>query len=300
MNKLTIIFLVIVLLPFSVFAQNSHKVGAGLNYHLDQENGPGYHIFYQWQFGESFEFETRYFYNNDIIIKSNDDDVFANYDQFSIGANFIKRYNSDLSIKAGTGLGFIISSSNESVIEKQTMAPYIMLAATYKLTKDLSIEFGQFTHFNSELVDTNHSLFLSLSYQFGQAYNTYSQEIQPPEPALRNTTTSTPRQVRPTVSPDMVKSSNDSKLASAKSTHNIPLWFVQFGAYNNTGNGQKALLKLQKSYPDIVFNLIKHNNYYRIISSHFESKQRANDYLSMLMNKFSLSGYITQLTINKD
>jgi hypothetical protein len=299
MKNLTILLCASVLLPFAVSAQDTHKVGAGFNYHLDQENGPGYHIFYQWQFGESFEFETRYFDNNDIVLQSNEADVFANYDQFSIGANFIKRYNSDLSIKAGTGLGFITASSNEAVIEKQTMAPYIMLAATYKLTKDLSIEFGQFTHFNSELVDTNHSLFLSLSYQFGQSYN-YSPETQSSTPALRKTTTENPSQVRPTVSTNIIKSTIENKPVTKTNRVNKPFWYVQYGAYSNATNGKKSLLKLQQAYPNIVFNLVSHNNYYRIISHSFESKQRADDYVNMLMSNFSLSGYITQLTLKKD
>ncbi|MDG1752110.1 MAG: SPOR domain-containing protein [Thalassotalea sp.] len=289
MKNLTILLCASVLLPFAVSAQDTHKVGAGFNYHLDQENGPGYHIFYQWQFGESFEFETRYFDNNDIVLQSNEADVFANYDQFSIGANFIKRYNSDLSIKAGTGLGFITASSNEAVTEKQTMAPYIMLAATYKLTKDLSIEFGQFTHFNSELIDTNHSLFLSLSYQFGQSYN-YSPEAKSPTPALRTTTNESPSQVRPTVSPQVVKNTTQKMSVSKSYSANKPLWYVQFGAYSNAKNGQESLMRLQQAYPNIVFNLVNYNNYYRIISHNFDSKQRAEDYVNMLMSNFSLSG----------
>mgnify|MGYP000271214107 CR=1 FL=1 len=298
MKKLTIGFIVSAFLPFSIFAQDTHKVGVGFNYHLDQENGPGYHLFYQWQFGESFEFETRYFDNNDIVLQSNESDVFANYDQFSIGANFIKRYNSDLSIKAGTGLGFVVSSSNEMVIEKQTMSPYIMLAATYKLTKNLSMEFGQFSHFNSELLDTNHSLFLSLSYQFGQRYNSSPMiESTAPAPTLRKTTTTNPSQVRPTVAPERVKSTTVNKAPAKTLIANKSLWFVQFGAYNNAANGQMALSKLQNAYPSIAFNLINHNNYYRVISHNFESKQRADDYVNMLMNNYNLSGYITQLAL---
>lgn len=300
MNKLTNLFLVVVLLPFSIFAQDMHKVGAGLNYHLDQENGPGYHIFYQWQFGESFEFETRYFDNNDILLQSNESDVFANYDQFSIGANFIKRYNSDLSIKAGTGLGFITASSNETVVEKQTMAPYIMLAATYKLTKDLSIEFGQFTHFNRELIDTNHSLFLSLSYQFGQSYTNYSSESQPTKPALRTTTLEKPGQVRPTVAPSVVKNIEEKQTVSKPLMSNKPLWYVQFGAYKDATIGQKFLIKLQKTYPNIAFNFVNHNNYFRILSHYFDSKQRADDYVNMMKSNYNLNGYITQLTINNN
>lgn len=299
MNKLTNIFLVGVLLPFSVFAQDTHKVGAGFNYHLDQENGPGYHLFYQWQFGESFEFETRYFDNNDILLQSNDNDVFANYDQFSIGANFIKRYNSDLSIKAGTGLGFITASSNEDVIEKQTMAPYIMLAATYKLTKDLSIEFGQFTHFNRELIDTNHSLFLSLSFQFGSRFSEYTPQSQPKAPALRETTTETPRQVRPTVAPTVVKSIKEVPAVTKPLIANKPFWYVQFGAYKDVTNGEKSLMRLQQAYPNISFRLVNYNNYYRIISHHFDSKQRADDYVNIIRNNYNLSGYITQLTIKQ-
>lgn len=297
MKKLTILFLVSVLLPFSIFAQNTHKAGVGLNYHLDQEDGPGYHIFYQWQFGESFEFETRYFDNNDIHIENNDSEIFANYSQFSIGANFIKRYNSDLSLKAGTGLGFVISSSNEAAVEKQ-MSPYIMLAATYKLTKNLSLEFGQFTHFNSEIIDTNHSLFLSLSYQFGQHFNTYTPEVRSTTPVLRKTTTESPSQVRPSVSPTIVEKTPNNIVA--KSNINKSLWYVQFGAFNNQSNGQVALQKLQQAYPNIAFNLVNHNSYFRIISHQFETRQRADDFIDMIMTTYNLNGYITQLSLQNN
>lgn len=299
MKKLTIIFLVSVLLPFSLSAQNTHKAGVGLNYHLDQEDGPGYHMFYQWQFGESFEFETRYFDNSDIHLKNNELDVFANYSQFSIGANFIKRYNKDLSLKAGTGLGFVVNSSNEAVIEKQ-MSPYIMLAATYKLTKNLSLEFGQFSHFNSEIIDTNHSLFLSLSYQFGQSFNNYTPEERTPEPTLRTTTTETPNQVRPSVAPVLVEQTTKSSKQPIRPVINKPFWYVQFGAFSNISNGQQSLVKLQHSYPNIHFQLVNANNYFRIISHHFQSKQRANDFINMIMTNYSLNGYVTQLTLQNN
>ncbi|MDT0604255.1 SPOR domain-containing protein [Thalassotalea castellviae] len=297
MNKLTIIFIVFVLLPFSILAQDKHKVGAGVNYHLDQENGPGYHIFYQWQFGESFEFETRYFDNNDIMLENNDTNIFANYSQFSLGANFIKRYNSDLSIKAGTGLGFVINSSNEAVIEKQ-MSPYIMLAATYQLTKNLALEFGQFSHFNSEIIDTNHSLFLSLSYQFGQKYSNYSPEVRTASPAVRTTTTTeTPNQVRPSVPAAVVEKTPQMKRQAIKSNVNKPQWYVQFGAFSNISNAQQSLTQLQQLYPNIHFQLVNANHYFRIISHAFETKQRADDFISMLKTDHNLSGYITQLSL---
>ena len=208
MNKLPIILLISFLLPFSIHAQDTHKAGIGFNYHLDQDNGPGYQIFYQWQFSESFEFESRYIVNSDIKLQSNEADIFANYDQFSLGANFIKRYNNELSIKAGTGLGFVTTSSNESVIEKQTMAPYLMFAASYKFTNDFSIEFGQFTHFNSEMLQTNHSIFLSVSYQFGQSLSNYLPSDNAPDPTLQSTNTATTPEIRTSASANIGKTTS--------------------------------------------------------------------------------------------
>ncbi len=297
MNKLPIILLISFLLPFSILAQDTHKAGIGFNYHLDQENGTGYQLFYQWQFAESFEFESRYIINSDIKLQSNEADIFANYDQFSIGANFIKRYNNELSIKAGTGLGFITTSSNESVIEKQTMAPYLMFAASYKFTNDFSIEFGQFTHFNRDMLQTNHSIFLSVSYQFGQSLKNYSPTEQASPPSLKPTNSEDTPEIKPSVTTYIAQKPVPNE--PTNSPINKPRWYVQFGAFMNETNGLKTLNQLQKTYPDLALRLVKNKNYYRILTTHFISKQRAEDHVSSLKSDYNLSGYVTQLLINE-
>ncbi|MEW6989576.1 SPOR domain-containing protein [Colwelliaceae bacterium 6441] len=294
MKNLFIPLSLTLLLSTFTFAEETHKVGVGLNYQLDQDSSPGTHLFYQWQFAESFEFESRYFDNNQIKLQTNDTDIFANYDQFSIGANFIKQYNRDLSIKAGTGLGFVTSSSNELVVEKQSISPYFMLSATYKFSKNVAIEFGQFSHFNSQLLDTNHSLFLSFSYHFGQSFIDF--QAPAPKPALIISNQNT--QAKPIVEQASTTKTTTHPVNNINKQHKTPEWFVQLGAFINVNNAQKTINQLQKTYPQINFSLINYNNYYRIITGGFASKQRADDYAQLIKTQDNLTGYVLKITLS--
>ena len=110
-------------------ANETHRVGASINYHLDQESSSGYGAFYQWQFAESIEFEANYIQSNDILLEKNDYNVKGDFTQFLLGANFIKQFNENLAIKAGSGISYVTTSSNEFLVEKQSIAPYLKLSA---------------------------------------------------------------------------------------------------------------------------------------------------------------------------
>jgi hypothetical protein len=301
MHKLLLTFSIISLfIATPVIASNTHKFGLGVNYHLDQDSSPGYQFLYQLQLGDSFEFEARYFDHNDIKLETNTDDIFANYDQFTMGANFIKQYNKQLSIKAGTGLAFVTSSSNEFVIEEQSMTPYLMLAGAYQVSDNLTIEFGQFSHFNDELLSTNHSLYLSMSYSFNNDYsqiNIPTQEKnnakaqQQSQPAQMPTTNAPPINKKVFSNQTITKNNSLSTINELKA-----LWYVQFGAFINESNGQESLIQLKRMYPNISFSFTYHSNYYRIISNNFMTKQRANDYVDLVKLNYGLLGYVTQLT----
>jgi len=299
MKNLAAITTLIALSSFSTFANEKHKLGVGLNYHLDQESSPSYQFSYQWQFSESFEFETRYVDSGDIEIKQNELTLLGDYSQFSLGANFIKRYNESLSLKFGTGLGFITSSANETLIQKQSMAPYLMISANYQFNRNLAIEFGQFSHFNKDVIDTHHSIFLSLNYTFGDKYVRSlfsSQEASEPKQQQEQVIETLkqppqPESPKKTHSTKEVVQNNDTKASSVTEHH----WFVQFGAFNNRGNAEKSLVVLRASVENIPLSIINHKQYYRIVSKAFNSKQRAEDLATMLKSQHSLTGYVTQL-----
>jgi len=297
MNKYLFSFVFISLTSFSIYAQNTHKVGLGLNYHLDQKSNPGYQVNYQWQFAHSYELEARYLNSSDIEITHNKQNIIGDYSQFSLGANFIKRYNKNLSFKAGTGLGFITSSSNKNLVASQTMAPYVKLAASYQLTKQSQIEIGQMSAFNNDNLATNHSVYLAFNYQFGSpsrlfqqstANNDANAQVEQQSASSQPASAPQPTVIRPTitqVSPTPTVN-NDSFIAG---------WYIQFGAYQNRSNANKRRTHLQVNHPSLVFSLIDHKQYYRIVSQRFLMKQRADDYIDMINSQYSLKGYVTQL-----
>lgn len=293
------IFSAIILASLSsvTYANEQHKLGFGLNYHLDQESSPGYQLNYQWQFGESFELESRYLNSNDINITKSNVTTFGHYSQFSIGANFIKQYNNDLSVKAGTGLGFITTSSNELLVEKQQIAPYLMLAANYQVTDRISIEMGQYSYFNNNVLDTNHSVYLNFMVNFGEGSSNYT--VVKKTNRSKATSTATPihaikhnKKLVKAMRPSVVEQNND---VSAAKTSATARWFVQLGAYNNLANTEKSLKSFNKTLSKSTFSIKNYKGYYRIISQPFNTKQRADDYADMLKYQYSIAGYVTQL-----
>ena len=272
----------------TAIANDTHKIGFGVNYHLDQDSAPGYNFNYQWQFGESFEFEARYLASNDLEVTNNEGSVLGDYSQFSIGANFIKQYNDNLSIKAGTGLGVITTSSNDFLVEKQAMSPYLMLAANYKINEQIAIELGQYSHFNSEALETNHSIYLNAVFLFGQTTSAYRPVEASQQLRVASATPNPEKQNTPPV--DMPKKET---APIAQVTNQS--WYVQLGAYLNHANGNQALNKVNSSLTSFQMQLIKDNRYYRLVSPAFSTKQRADDFADMLNSQYSIQGYVKQI-----
>lgn len=301
MKLISILLPVFLIFPLAIFAQDIHKIGVGINYHLDQESSPGFQLSYQWQLGESFEFETRYIDNNEINLQTSDLDLFATFEQFSLGANFIKQYNNELSIKAGTGLGFVTKSSNESVVEKHSMAPYLMFATAYQLDNNFTVELGQFSHFNSQALGTHHSFYLSFNYVFGKQDNNSGNMATAKPNTLQTKQTKISHKTKEQLLVQPQLTSNNTKPTIAKLSSppkKLPLlWYVQFGAFNEAKNGQSAFNQLTRLHNQLTFQLIEHQGFHRILSNSFNSKQRAEDYIDMVKSNFSLQGYVTQLAL---
>ena len=290
MRKSSLISLFTLAICSSSFANETHKVGAILNYNLDQDSSTGYGAFYQWQFAESFEFEANYHQSNDILIESNNSNVAGDYSQLLLGANFLKHFNDDITLKAGTGVGYVTTSSNELLVNKQAIAPYIKLSASYQVTEQFSVEFGQFSHFNSQALDTNHSIFLGFSLNFGQANSYVPIEAQPKASQQKQLPTQQPS-YQQTLPVSTTK-------APAISATTGSAWFVQLGAFSNQLNAHKALAKFSNLTKVHTLSVVKANNFYRIVSAPISNKQRAEDLAQAFLNNYQVKGYVTYLSVD--
>jgi len=295
MRLVTTISLISLAIANQSFASDLHKIGASIDYHLDQESAAGYGAFYQWKFGESIEFEVNYIQSNDIEITTNDNVIAGDFSHLLLGANFIKQYNEELSFKAGTGLGYVTTSSNEFLIEKQTIAPYIKLSANYQINDQFSVEIGQLSHFHKNELSTNHSVFIGFAFQFGSdtqyqpQLNEASQQIkQAAQPVIN-------QQPQTMVERDVATTKQEITEPVMKTP---ATWFVQLGAYLNMVNAEQALMKFSSKLPSVQLIIVQSKGYYRIVCKPLISKQRADDLMDNLNTKYQLSGYVTQLMAN--
>ncbi len=295
MNKLLIPALMITCGISDALANNNHKFSLGVNYHLEQAQAPGFQVAYQWQFSESFEVDTRLMSSNDIEVNQHSRNIFGEYQQFSIGANFIKSYNQELAIKAGTGLAISFSSSNDQLISNSNLAPYLLLALNYQLSNRISLEFGQLTQFNDGALDTNHSIYLNVGVQFGAAKTATPIFQGNNSNAVKTRQTKVPQQSEIRTTEVKPKSQlADNKPAARQQFQGTNFWYVQFGAFVQLINAERLLAQLQQLAPELTLSIINDNNYYRIVSDSFVTKQRAEDYTSMIKFRYALSGYVTQ------
>jgi len=295
MRLVTTISLISLAIANQSFASDLHKIGASIDYHLDQESAAGYGAFYQWKFGESIEFEVNYIQSNDIEITTNDNVIAGDFSHLLLGANFIKQYNEELSFKAGTGLGYVTTSSNEFLIEKQTIAPYIKLSANYQINDQFSVEIGQLSHFHKNELSTNHSVFIGFAFQFGSdtqyqpQLNEASQQIkQAAQPVIN-------QQPQTMVERDVATTKQEITEPVMKTP---ATWFVQLGAYLNMVNAEQALMNFSSKLPSVQLIIVQSKGYYRIVCKPLISKQRADDLMDNLNTKYQLSGYVTQLMAN--
>ena len=304
MNIFSLIGCCSFLFSFSIFAANIHKVGTGINYHLDQDKSPGAQFSYQWQFHDSVEFASHYFSNDSVKLITDDEQIVSSFDHFTIGGNFLKRYNKELSIKAGVGLSMVTASSNELVVKKNALAPYVLIGAAYQLTDNLTIEAGQVTHFNNQILDTNHNIFFSINYQF----DFYSPKPSRTQVDLLAIKKKHPNEAAVTVKEKpIVKIQNAAKPIQAKVAEIIekPLklptkqsnaWYIQFGVFINESNAISLKNTLQTVYPNLTIELIKKKQMFHVISQSFATKQRAQDFINNMTLADDLNGYVTQFT----
>lgn len=298
----TILFpllLVCTTFSFSLHAQESHKLGAGVNFHYDQDSAPGYHLLYQWQFNDSFEFETQYISSNELKLTTNEEDFYINFDHITIGANLMKQYDQKLTIKSGVGLSILTSSSNELIAENNSFSPYLSLSASYEVMNNTIINVGQLSQFHGDKLGTNHSLFLSFSYRFGlstyQPKGPKQTKIAPQPKKTMPQAPTPPSTQKPFVNHDenIVEHQEKPTLKPQTSTRN---WVVQLGAFSEHKNALALLNRLSKKHHQVTLNIVEYADYFRVVSTSFETKQRAQDHVNMLQLQFALQGYVTRLS----
>ena len=277
MRTLSIFLLTLIFIPFQAFA-TVHTIASQINYNSEQDANVGYGIFYQYQFFDSVEFEAKYNQSGDLKVIKDENIIFGDYQSFSSGLNFIKQRTPKLSLKVGLGINTVTSSSNHSLIEKNSIAPYFQISANYKVTDTLSFTLGQTSLFHDDNIGTNHSLFLSMNWLFTSQTNT---------PSIQTTEVFSPLPVIPKLVPV--------KKASIIETppQYIPQWYVQIGAYQKYINAEKMNSNLRDKY-SLVLSVELHNSLYRLLTHSFPDKKSAEDYLDVLQARFQISGFVNK------
>ena len=280
MRTLSFFLVPFIVAPFQAFS-SEHTIAPQINYNSEQDANVGYGIFYQYQFFDSVEFEAKYNQSGDLKVIKDENIIFGDYQSFSSGLNFIKQRTPKLSLKVGLGINTVTSSSNHSLIEKNSIAPYFQISVNYKLTDQLSLTLGQTSLFHDDDIGTNHSLFLSINWLFVSETNT---------PSIKTAEVFSPLPVTPKLVP--VKKSSITSIIETPPQY-IPQWYVQIGAYQKYINAEKMNSNLREKY-SLVLSVEFHNSLYRLLTHSFPDKKSAEDYLDVLQARFQISGFVNK------
>jgi len=273
------------LLPFLSKA-NNHVLVPLVAFHLDQKTIPGYGLAYHFQFRDSFELDLAVIHSNDLEVQQAQKTTSGHYTSVFIGSSFLKPYNNELAIRAGVGLSYSLSSSNEQLLAKEQVAPYIKLSAKYRLSPDFNIEIGQISSFGTGRLGNNHSLFMGIAWSFGRADNT---------PVIK--------QPKNTIRPKAVSAITNKKIsAPVKRLKPIKVieknWTVQLAAYQNISNAVHRRLTLQKLFKRRGFNekvvLVSTNELHKLVtSSVFMSRSSAKAFTENIYDLFTIGSFVT-------
>lgn len=283
-------FIFLLLLSFHLpLIASEHTVSSQISYNSEQSSASGYGLIYQYQLIENFEFEAKYQQSGALKIISDDNIIYGDYNSFSSGINFTKLHHQNLTLKLGLGASLISSSSNSLLIEQDAISPYFQIAASYKVSDNLSFTFGHSSQFNQAALGTNHSLFISLNWLFSSNTSSYSQSPIPKAetPKITNNKLAVPVIVQP-------KRLSILSTPAEQHTPAAPRWYVQIGAYQQADNAHHKILLLQKK-SSVTFSVLLHNDLYRVLSQSFSTKTAALDYLLYLTNSFNIQGFVNNI-----
>ena len=280
MRTLSTLLLLVLFNPFHVCA-TEHTVGSQTNYNAEQDANIGYVIFYQYKFLENIELEFKYSQSGELKVVADEKLIFGDYHSFSSGINFIKQRSPKLSLKVGFGLNTVTSSSNNSLVEENSIAPYFQILTNYKMNESLSLTLGHNTLFHNDAIDTNHSLFISVNWLFGATVN---------RSLIKFADVVRPIAVNPIFTP--IKTPSTSNIIEITPQY-IPQWYVQIGAYEKYINAQHMNSVLLKNH-SLVLSIQLHNELYRVLSHAFSDKRNAEQYLDYLQSNFEITGFVNK------
>jgi len=280
MRTLSTLLLLVFFNPFHVCA-TEHTVGSQTNYNSKQDDNLGYGIFYQYKILENIEFEAKYSQSGNLKVVSDEKIILGKYSSFSTGINFMKQRTPKLSLKVGLGINSVTSSSNNFLLEENSISPYFQILTNYKMNESLSLTLGHKTLFHNDAIDTNHSLFISVNWLFGAKAITS---------LVKSADVVRPLAVIPTLTPIETPANNN---IIKKTPQYIPQWYVQIGAYQNFINAQHMNSVLLKNH-SLVLTIQLHNKLYRVLSHSFSDKQNAEEYLDYLQAHFKIKGFVNK------
>lgn len=288
MRFLSVLFSGLILSHFPVIA-GQHTLSSQISYHSEQDSSAGYGLIYHYQLLENFEFEAKYQQSGDLKIISNDKILYGDYNSFSSGINFTKLHHQDLTLKFGLGINLVSSSSNPLLVEKNAIAPYLQIAASYKVTENLSLTFGQSSRFNQDALGTNHSLFFSLNWLFSSNTSSYSKPRTNKDKisAIPSKTIVAPVIVLP-------KKISTPPQPSDVDIAITPMWYVQIGAYGILENAHQKIRLLNQN-SSVAFSVLLHNDFYRVLSQPFSTKTAALEHLLYLQNSTDIQGFVNKI-----
>jgi hypothetical protein len=278
MRLVCLLFFCLFLHTAQTFAAE-HSLASQVSYHADQNAHLGYGVFYQYKFLENFEFEAKYSESGDLKIFEDKNTLSGDFGSLSLGINFIKQRNQDLSLKFGFGLNLVTASSNHILIETNALAPYFQISANYKLTNQLSVTLGQTSQFHQDNIGTNHSLYMSVNWLFGQ---------QPADISFKKTTTKRLVKVVKHLPPLTL---NHLKINTTAKP--LPLWYVQIGAYQQQKNAHQKSSVLQATHA-LALTTKLHKGLFRIVSQSFSDRKSAEEYLIYLKHHYDIDGFINK------
>jgi len=282
-------FLVLLLTNFCFccFA-NQQTVGVLVNYHLQQADKPGLGFVFKSHFNDSLALEFSYIQNQDVSVELDSFNVVGAFDTSLLGLAVSRQYNDFVTVNLGAGISYTLNSTNASLIADNSIVPYFKFSTDYRINKHISLSFGQISQFSKNILDTNHSLFLSFNYKFGNITNASDKKTVVHIESISKKTTIAPSINSPTV--DMGK---ESKMKLPPRNKNS--WFYQFGAFGNKNNALDVATKLKGLFNDSNNNqlsIIFHNNLYKILSKPFRDKLEAKNWYKVINKRINVSGFV--------
>ncbi len=280
-------YLFLLVLIFPVLSQaNNHILIPLVSFHLDQKTLPGYGLGYQYRYNDSFEFDIGMIQSNDLEVVQAQQTTFGHYTSIFVGTNFMKTYNDDLTIKAGTGLTYFLSSNNQQLVTNNQVSPYIKISAEYKLNLHLHLEVGQLSTFSKGDIGNNHSIFIGLAWSFG---TTNISSLEQKQLGAVNT-----RVVDKVIENNIITPDRTS-LSLNKATK---LWIVQLAAFKNIDRANNMLFSLQKVFDkkgaDIRLTIVKTKNLHKLVTSTgFDNKEDAKVIAKNIDELFGIKSFVT-------